>query len=236
MILINTYMYICMLESPATISMTQNRRKGTVNLQAVVLNFSSTELLRPQEEEVTLGECLANWLVSETVWKGFGLPAVKAWDTSHTQPSPHEQRQPHTLLFPHVRFFMYVFLELYEHVHGGEREHMLCIICICTLSYFTHVRNAHQVITSKGPSRPYPGLLESSFQSQPNPNELFLRMSIFSAASVSTRRAIRCRKSSDNFYIRKLKALKQIFACNPTVKPSLKGFVPLLKSASYICA
>lgn len=56
-----------MLESPATISMTQNRRKGTVNLQAVVLNFSSTELLRPQEEEVTLGERLANWLVSETV-------------------------------------------------------------------------------------------------------------------------------------------------------------------------
>lgn len=47
--------------------MTQNRRKGRANLQAVILNFSSTELLRPHEEEDTLGDHLANWLVSETV-------------------------------------------------------------------------------------------------------------------------------------------------------------------------
>lgn len=151
------------LESLATISMTQNRRKGRVNLQAVILNFSSRELLRPHEEEATVGEHLANWLVSETVWKGFGLPGIPAI----LSPLPRSKGNP-TLFY----FLMPVslcmcscsYMNMCMEVRGSSC-YVLSIYALsyCVSTHFTHVREAHQVITSEGPRMPYPGLLESSF-------------------------------------------------------------------------
>lgn len=62
--------YFCCVERLGylvTVSMPQNRRKRQGNLHTVVLNSSSTELLRPQEQVAILGDHLAEWVISETV-------------------------------------------------------------------------------------------------------------------------------------------------------------------------
>lgn len=63
--IMNCFCCIERLGSQAKVYMTQKRKRQAI--YKLVLNFSSTALLRPQEEVATLGEHLANWLSSETV-------------------------------------------------------------------------------------------------------------------------------------------------------------------------
>lgn len=106
----------------------------------LVLNFSSTALLRPQEQVATLGEHLANWLSAETVKRLGACCSQGLGGYPHTALFPSQKAiwTPFKLLYAGVSlWYMYMFLWLCSHVPEGQRNLTPYIICVCV--HFLHV-------------------------------------------------------------------------------------------------
>lgn len=154
----------------------------------LVLNISSTALLRPQEQVATLGEHLVNWLSSETV-KRLGVCCSHGLGCyPHTALSPSQNATWNPLL----NSFLLVFLCgictyscSYVHMCLKVRGTLHHILSVSGYNFYTGSRRPFPGDNFQRGKNTTPNLQESNFQLEPDPSVLLPRTNIFSASAVT---------------------------------------------------